>query len=131
MSRNLCSTTCDYCYAHVKLEESPRPITKEEAKGYFEEYEGMLVANAICEYCEAKYLAWVDETPRLIFRDRDRRYKFWGTHMVYTPQEPMPSIGYFDLSFRKSFNDEPAEEDLPKYQVDTVIVRTRKGPIQG
>ena len=64
MSRNLASTHCDFCGAYPVLIEDPRPITKEEAGRYFNEYEGMLVANADCPFCWAKYLAWVDESGR-------------------------------------------------------------------
>lgn len=109
MSRNLCQTECDFCKGEVLLEELPRPITKYEAHRYFGEFEGMLVANAKCVDCLAKYLAWVDETTRI--KNEWREY--------YRKGDP-----FHDLSFRSTFNDEPGEDDLPKYNIG----RIRLGP---
>lgn len=103
MSRNLATTSCAICPVDtVVLEEAPRPITREDAYGYFDEYEGMLVANARCPMCLALYLAWVDESPRT-------------KRSVYA-REPGEK-GYFDLSYRGAFNDEPWIEDLPVFYV--------------
>lgn len=106
MSRNLLRTEC---HGPVDLEESPRPITASEAGQYFEEYEGMLVANATCPHCRAKYLAWVDERPRL--RNSLRR----------APE----SGGIVDLSYRSTFDDEPGYDDLPEFEVQTIITYER------
>lgn len=96
MSRNLCMTSCDRCQAdEVGLIERPRQITPDEAGVYFGEFRGMLVANAVCPDCGARYLAWC----------QDNR-----------PRGRSPDYGerYFDLSYRKAFNDEPCKEDIPK-----------------
>lgn len=93
MSRNLGDTLCAVCHRDVKLCGEPHPITKEEAGPYFDEYNGMVVADAVCPFCDAKYLAWV------------KRAK-WSRGS----EDTRPFI---DLSFRKAFNDEPAPEDLP------------------
>ena len=111
MSRNLASTHCDFCGAYPVLIEDPRPITKEEAGRYFNEYEGMLVANADCPFCWAKYLAWVDESGRSTESLRGIR-----------PQVPYSDgVPFFDLSFRSTFNDEPGDEDRPERSRHRVI----------
>lgn len=121
MSRNLCKTNCDACPApFVALEETPRPIRKEEAGVYFDEFQGMLVANATCPACEAQYLAWVDERPR-------KPIRLPGGSMYFPERFVDPefdSLPYVDLSYRSSFNDEPGGvDDLPKYEVEYVFVR--------
>lgn len=94
VSRNLGQITCDQCPSPVVyLLESPRPILEEEAAPYFREYEFMEVAKAVCPWCLAEYLAWVR----------------WGKH----GDEPT-ALGYFDLSYRSTFNDEPGDEDMAK-----------------
>jgi len=107
MSRNLCCQTCVYCGDEPKLVESPHELTKQEAHIYFQEFEGMIVAESICPSCEAEYLAWIDESKRKIY-PRTKAY---------------PLIE--DLSFYSSFNDEPGDNDLPKWEVQTIITRIR------
>jgi hypothetical protein len=120
MSRNLCQTNCDGCgYDGVELLEAPRPIRADECGPYFPEYEGMLVANAECVYCAAKYLAWVNETTR----KNKMHYRDWR----YPGKEPWDDKPFVDLSWRAAFNDEPAEEDLPEYDVKP----QRVGPYTG
>lgn len=108
MSRNLCRKDCHFCGGVVVLEERPRPITKEDAGVYFDDYEGMVVANAHCEDCEALYLAWVDETKRLKYASFARQMYEGDTHV--------------DLSYRHAFDDEPDDEDLPKFE----MIRVRR-----
>lgn len=115
MSRNLCKTLCAFCEGTVKLEEAPRPITRAYAGAYFEEYEGMLVANASCVDCCAKYLAWVDERSRV----RPGRY----SRLCAGGDDDRT---HFDLSHRSTFDDEPGKEDCPLYTIETV--RRRVGP---
>lgn len=104
MSRNLLSTKCVHCEHKVELLEEPHPITKEEAGRYFDEYEGMIVAKAICPMCLAEYLAWIDETERVKIRiDRKANYG-----------------EVLDLSYYSTFNDEPDYTDLPKYDVQVI-----------
>jgi hypothetical protein len=57
----------------------------------------MLVANATCPNCQARYLAWVARIP----------YR----------REWLSYEGYEDLSYRSTFNDEPGLGDLPKPDV--------------
>lgn len=83
----------------------PRPITQQEAGPYFREYSGMIVANAECEDCEAKYLAWIDHIPHRRSGD--------GTTIQ-------------DLSFRSTFNDTPGPGDVPVYKIE--VRRVRVGP---
>ena len=110
MSRNLNSTICDFCGHAVELNEEPRKITVNDTGVHmFEEFEGMMVADAECPMCLAKYLAWVDEAPRV--RNKHR----------HAYRSPDSYGGIVDLSFRQSFNDEPAEQDLPVYDVQQVV----------
>lgn len=85
VSRNLCKTNCDWCGCdEVDLTGPEHPITPNEAGRYFSQFERLIVADAECVVCGAKYLAWVDSEPR----------------------------GFFDLSYRSSFSDEPEEADM-------------------
>lgn len=95
MSRNLLQTECDVCDSEVEMVEDPRKITVEDAGVYFEEYESMVVADAECTRCHAKYLAWV-EPPQ----NSDSQRSSNGAKK------------FFDLSYRSTFNDEPGEEDI-------------------
>lgn len=107
MSRNLTDVSCAFCGGSVELTEAPRPITRDDARIYFDEYEGMIVASAECSDCHGKYLAWVDES----HRKRHVRY-------IDSSEEEPP---FHDLSFRFSFNDEPSTGDL--YTIDPRIAR--------
>lgn len=104
VSRNLSKTECAQCGNVVTLDERPRPITKEEAGAYFDEYRSMLVANATCRSCGALYLAWC--SPPSHWR--------WNWNH-FTPSE---GDEFFDLSYRSAFNDEPDPEDLGIWRVD-------------
>lgn len=97
MSRNIGNTCCSECGDEVVLVGETHPITNDEAGVYFGEYAGMLVADAECESCKTRYLAWVKPAPRmsLLFRG------------------PRTGEPFFDLSYRSSFNDEPGEGDIP------------------
>ena len=114
MSRNLCRTDCRSCpgeHEHILLEEAPRPITREDVSWCFDEYAGMLVAKARCVLCGALYLAWVDwpSNGRGHFRLADH-----------------PGARFCDLSYRHAFNDEPAIEDTPIYEVERVVTYRRR-----
>jgi len=106
LSRNLGKKNCDYCGGDVTLVGSVAPITEKQAHRYFDEFEGMLVADAQCSRCEAKYLAWVDQRPCVNPIHRG------GHSYGHSPDEP-----FFDLSFRSTFNDEPGAADKPKYKI--------------
>lgn len=121
MSRNLDRTTCVFCSGEVKLTSPPRSATKADVGAYTEQFEGMIVADAECSDCEAKYLAWIDERPRIsnLYHNHDR----WaGQERVNA--EPQTHI---DLSFRSTFDDEPGVEDLPKWRI---VVRRERVPIE-
>lgn len=111
MSRNLCRTDCRYCQGAIFLIEPWRPITRDDCGPYFDEYEGMPVAAAECEACEAKYLAWG-----------------WHGRREST-FEPAGTV--CDLSFRSTFDDEPGADDLPKWDVRRVVTYERVGPWEG
>ena len=114
MSRNLGRRDFYFCGGPVEHEEPPRPITRAEVGGYFSEYEGMLVANAHCAWCVAKYLAWVHG-----------RSDWTIGHLA--PRNRREDDLHVDLSFRASFNDEPARDDLPEYEVVKTISRVVDG----
>jgi len=115
MSRNLGRTDCDFCNGRVTLDEKPRPITREEAGPYYETHQGYgyargIFANATCSTCEAKYLAWVSLAACAGY---GRSYGHWN-------RKTDDKHPFNDLSHRAAFNDEPAEDDLPKWRVWTV-----------
>lgn len=99
MARNIGDTSCNICEGTVLLEESERPITAEECGDSAAAYMGRLtVANARCRGCGALYLAWV-------------RIK-GGQGRMANPR----GDAFVDLSFRTSFNSEPAPSDLPSLE---------------
>jgi hypothetical protein len=114
MSRNLSRTNCCFCSGRIVLEERARHITKDECGIYWDKYEGLYVSNAHCFECEAKYLAWVEE--------RTTSYGLGSRYQASVIRE----FGFFDLSFRSTFNDEPGEDDLPKFKIEIVITRSRQ-----
>lgn len=104
MARNLGGTSCVFCPGDVVLIEPARPVLAVEVGVYWGEFRGMLVARAECYACLAPYLAWV--------RSADG----------HDSAQPRP---FYDLSHYHSFNDEPDERDLPRYEVEEQLVRTR------
>ena len=101
MSRNLGRTNCYYCSSDVVLTGPPHRVTAADCGRYLDEYGGMIVAQAECPACLAQYLAWIRDIP---YRCNN--------------EEPIN-----DLSLRSSFNDEPNDRDLPRYEVRTQFVR--------
>lgn len=115
MSRNLCKTNCDWCGCdEVDLTGPEHQITPNEAGRYFSEFERMIVADAECMVCGAKYLAWVDERGREPWRHPLARLDPSGE--PYIPDHVFDRHSapghFFDLSYRSSFNDEPGEADM-------------------
>lgn len=97
--------------------EMPRLVRQNEVGVYWDEYEGMVVADAMCLDCEGKYLAWVEGPKR-----------WYDPPIGLTRERSTPTgsdLGFFDLSFRHSFNDEPDDLDLPKYMIK--VTRERMG----
>ena len=111
MSRNLCRTSCYFCKGEVKLTEEPRKGTEVDFGGYKDQYDGMIIANAECSDCEAKYLAWIDERTRC-----SQEYHGCNRYTVVKGK-------FIDLSFRSSFNDEPDVDDLPRWKFVTTRQR--------
>lgn len=103
MSRNLCDTDCDQCDGVVVKTSPNRKATTADVGDYFKDYHGMLVADAECSECGAKYLAWVD------IRGSEHHRKYAG-HYAYDRYD---HDGFNDLSYRAAFNDEPDDADLP------------------
>ena len=85
-------TDCDNCNGYVLLQENPRPLREAEAHGDYSSYGPMQVADAVCERCGARYLAWV-------------------TYMKGYRPEPSPP--FVDLVYRSTFSVRPGPEDLP------------------
>lgn len=110
MSRNLLSTSCWFCSEPVVLVGPPHAGTADDFGEHYAkaQYGGMIVADAECSVCKAKYLAWLD-----------------GTSAVNTYGHPWPkpvrdesgALTIQDLSFRSSFNDEPGSADYPEFEV--------------
>lgn len=108
MSRNLGDTVCGFCDGEVKLVEALRPITPNDAGTHYDEFKNMIVANAECVDCRAKYLAWVGNIP----------------HHQTSHLPCKTGAMLYDLSYRSTFKDEPGPADLPDYEIE--IVRKRK-----
>ena len=107
MSRNLCSSECHFCGEEPELTGDVRQITKEDTFVYFDEYKGMLVAEAECWLCGAKYLAWIDGAKRERYAPYPLRYAPYPFPR-FCDESPVA-----DLSFRSTFDDEPGEADMP------------------
>ena len=106
MSRNLCRTDCYFCRGEVTSIEAPRLPTESDLGRYFDMFRHLHFSHAACVDCEAKYLAWHDNAR-------------WGSAPI--------QLALTDLSFRSTFNDEPGDDDLPKWKIG----RVRVGPWTG
>ena len=104
MSRNIGYARCKYCGSDVVLDGNPHPATPDEVWG---EYLGMIIENAECPECKAKYMAWRH------WEHRDTDY--WANPDWAENKKIM------DLSFRSSFNDEPGDDDLPDFVFEELI----------
>lgn len=95
MSRNLCRVRCYYCGGKVALVEPPRRGGERDFGGSSAQFDGMIVANAECEDCCAKYLAWIDDRPRSspLYHDHDRwaRGEDGETHISRSARPSMTS----------------------------------------
>lgn len=103
MSRNLARTNCRTCESAVRLCGVPY-----RSSGVYSG--GMWIADAECEVCGTKYTAWIGPRDDDLYgsRDVDRRN--------------VRDFGFYDLSYRSTFNDEPGPEDLPKDKVEVFRV---------
>lgn len=95
MSRNLCRTDCVHCKnSDFELGKS-YPVADDHPYN-----SGMVVSNATCKTCGTKYIAWIGPTSDGYgARDCDR----------YLIREH----GFYDLSYRSTFDDEPGDDDIP------------------
>lgn len=92
MSRNLCRTDCITCRGRVLLTGVPHPYE-------FNGRPGWVIADAECEDCGTKYSAWINAPG--------------GSR-----GQPRTAYGFFDLSYRSTFNDEPGEDDVPRAKIE-------------
>lgn len=90
MSRNLARTTCRTCESEVKVCGIP----------YKGAENGLWLANAECTACGTKYTAWIGPT-----------LDGYGSREV--DRNLVRDRGFYDLSYRSTFNDEPGEGDVP------------------
>lgn len=111
MSRNLCQTNCYWCDGEVKIVGSPYHLPDDHFSR-----PGMLAANADCIACGSHYTAWMGPSTK----DKGDNY---GAR--YIDMQLIQQFGFFDLSFRSTFNDEPGKTDVPpfgKSDVDYFII---------
>lgn len=101
MSVNLGATNCQVCGGSVRL---CGDLYTQRAR--MTEVEGK---DAECSLCGAQYFAWIGKVNR---RDRWNQWDF-------------DHKGFYDLSYRASFNDEPGPGDVPDgtLQVFRVVYR--------
>ena len=100
--RRLETTKCVYCKGDVAKVEKPRQITKKEAGPTYEHVKCLVVANAMCLACRAKYLAWIDA--RAVVDGAPRPYSRCSDSIM-------------DLSFRSTFSDKLGPDDMPEFSV--------------
>lgn len=75
---------------------------------------GLWVADAECVDCKTKYTAWVGPA--------EGNY---GRRVIDI--NLIEEHGFYDLSYRSTFNDEPGKEDIPLAKVETFrVVRIHK-----
>lgn len=107
MSRNLCMTNCRQCEQAVE-------ITGHRYNLPYNHFAcpGLTVADAKCVSCGTRYTAWIGATSHGYGgREMDRRL--------------VEAHGFYDLSYRSSFDDEPGEDDLPSILGDRIYEITR------
>ena len=104
MSRNLSNKTCVHCDHEVTLLSEVKRGLAEFRPGscYCAEYADRYFAEAECPACLAQYLAW-----------------------CVVPAPGLTEVR--DLSYRSTFNDEPGERDLPRYDVQSSVTFVRTG----
>ena len=108
MARNIGSTKCVRCGSTPELVEKPRAITKQDCGLHYDDHAGLAVAYAVCPKCKAQYTAWVADIP--MFTDPGE-----------TIRTPIEGVGFFDLSFRNSFNHIPGFGDLPEWNKQVTL----------
>lgn len=110
MSRNLCRQTCDVCGSGVKRTGRIYSLGGGD---------GDLVSDASCSVCGAKYTAWVG--PHCVKPGIGEPYGSRECDLALVRE-----YGFFDLSYRSTFNDEPGLDDVPE-GIEVFRVVTRGG----
>ena len=135
MSSNICSIDCAACGYRVVAVGPVRVATAEEVSRY---HVGMMIADAECALCGAKYTAWCDDRSA---RMRTHTEEFpdvvnsrWGAgeprYRNFDAQEAERDgeTYFFDLSYRSTFRDEPSDYDrgLPLHEIEAVVREYRE-----
>lgn len=103
MSRNLGRVDCARCEEKVVLTSGWR-VKSDPQPGV----NGMTVADAECQTCHARYTAWIKPSPE--------EYNY-GSRQFDLNQ--VAEYGFYDLSYRSTFNDEAGPDDLPPWTAPT------------
>ena len=101
MSRNLCRTDCHRCSGEVRVVGIPYYLPQTHFSR-----PNMLAADAECVKCQTRYTAWMGPTTK----DKGDNYGAREVDLLL-----MTEFGFFDLSYRSTFNDEPGESDVPPF----------------
>lgn len=96
MSRNLNSVSCMRCRTEVRAAGQSYRLPDDHWS-----MPGLLLVDAECPVCQARYSAWVV--------DNDCRGTMRRRHINQEDKDR----GFYDLSYRSTFNDEPGPGDLP------------------
>lgn len=94
MSCNLGRVTCARCGTEVRAGGQSYRLPDDHGS-----MAGLLVVDAECPICQARYTAW------LVERDPG------SCRRAHTKEDI--DRGFYELSFRSTFNDEPGPGDLP------------------
>lgn len=105
MSRNLCRINCRTCNGKVVLSGIPYQLAPKHGPYCH----GLWVADATCKECGTKYTAWIGPST-----------DSYGWRAI--DLQSVAHFGFYDLSYRGTFNDEPGEDDVPKEKVQVFRV---------
>ena len=112
MSRNLCQTNCDRC--------GLREFELGEIYCLPEDHwccPGMQVRDVTCKVCLTAYTGWVGPMGDAGL------YGGPGYGAREGEKADVKRLGFYDLSYRSTFNDEPGVEDVPD---DVEVLRVVK-----
>ena len=104
MSRNLLRLNCDQCASRVAITGDHYGLTGTAHN------DGMRVADAECQVCGAKYTAWISPMSVDNNDPREMCYRYGGRD---SDRSAVQTFGFYDLSYRSTFNDEPGPDDVP------------------
>ncbi len=71
-------------------------------------FRGMQIAQAECQYCQTRYMAWVWPSANMVW-ERPTFKPEWS-------MDDPPEKRFYDLSYRSTFNDEPGPSDIRRKQ---------------